>query len=85
MLTSDSITGGPRNYEARVRVSLAGGEHVLAAPFELGIDGGRLVARVDLHLTHADIGLEPFAVALGALRVRDDFDVELTVEARRRT
>lgn len=85
LLTAEAITGGPRNYEARVRVSLAGGEHVLAAPFELTIDGERLVARADLRLTHADLGLVPFAVALGALRVRDDFEVELSVEARRRT
>ncbi len=85
LLTAESITGGPRNYEARVRVSLAGGEHVLAAPFELTIEGGCLVAHADLRLTHADLGLEPFAVALGALRVRDDFEVEIIVEARRRT
>jgi len=85
LLTAESITGGPRNYEARVRVSMAGQEHVLAAPFELTIEGGRLVAHADLRLTHADLGLEPFAVALGALRVRDDFEVEITVKARRRT
>jgi hypothetical protein len=85
LMTVESITGGPRNYEARVRVSLAGGEHVLKAPFELSIDGERLVARADLRLTHADLGLVPFAVALGALRVRDDFEVGLTVEARRGT
>jgi hypothetical protein len=85
LLTADSITGGPRNYEARVRVSLAGGEHVLAVPIELVIDGGRLVARAELRLAHADLGLVPFAVALGALRVRDDFEIGLTVEARRGT
>jgi len=38
-----------------------------------------------LHLAHADLGLEPFTVALGALKVRDDFDVDLTVEAGRGT
>jgi hypothetical protein len=85
LLTMDSITGGPRHYEAQVRVALAGHEHVLAAPFELTIDGGRLAAHARLRLTHADLGLVPFAVALGALRVRDDFEVELTVEAGRRT
>lgn len=84
-LTMESITGGPRNYEAQVRVSLAGHEHVLAVPFDLTIDGGRLVARAELRLTHADLGLVPFAVALGALRVRDDLEIGLTVEARRRT
>jgi hypothetical protein len=85
LLTAVSVTGGPRDYEARVRVSLAGQEHVLAVPFTVTVSGGRLVAHADLRLTHADLGLEPFAVALGALRVREDFDVDLTVEARPRT
>jgi len=82
LMTAESITGANGRYEARVRVSLAGLEHVLVAPFTLTLAGGRLVAHADLHLTHADLGLEPFAVALGALRVRDDFEVGLTVEAR---
>lgn len=84
-LAADSITGGSGRYQARVRVSLAGREHVLAVPFALTRDGARLVARASFRLTHADLGLEPFAVALGALKVRDDFDVELAIEARRRT
>jgi len=84
-LTAESIARGPDGYEARVRVSLAGREHVVAAPFTLKVQGERLVAHADLHLTHADLGLEPFAVALGALRVRDGFDVDLTVEASPRT
>ena len=40
-------------------------------------------AHAEFHLTHADLGLVPFTVALGALRVRDDFEVDLTLEARR--
>lgn len=85
LLTAESISGGPDGYEARVRVSLAGQEHVVTAPFTLTVDGGRMVAHADLRLTHAELGLEPFAVALGALRVRADFEVGLTVEARRRS
>lgn len=85
LLMAESISGGPAGFEARVRVSLAGVEHVLAVPFTLTVADGRLVARADLHLTHADLGLEPYTVALGALRVRDDFEVDLTVEARRGT
>ena len=85
LLTAESISGGPRSYEARVRVSLAGKEHVLAVPFELSIDDGRLLAHATLRLTHADLGLVPFAVALVAHPQRADFEVELSVEARRRT
>jgi hypothetical protein len=85
LLTAEAISGGPTDFEAKVRVSLAGAEHVLVVPFTVTVADGRLVARADLRLTHADLGLEPFTVALGALRVRDDFEVDLTVEARRGT
>lgn len=82
-LTTESLAGGDGKFEARVRVSLAGAEHVVTAPFTVAIEGDRMKAHAQLRLTHADLGLEPFNVALGALRVRDDFDVELTLEARR--
>ncbi len=85
LLTAESITGSAGHYQASVRVALAGQEHVVAAPFTLTVTGARLVAHADLRLTHAELGLEPFAVALGALRVRDDLQVGLTVEARRGT
>ena len=82
-LTAESLTGGPGHSRREVRVSLAGRESVVAAPFSVTIEGDRLKAHADFRLTHADLGLEPFTVALGALRVRDDFDVDLTLEARR--
>ena len=41
-----------------------------------------LAVHAEFRLTHADLGLEPFTVALGALKVRDDFEVDLTLEAR---
>jgi hypothetical protein len=82
-LTSESVAGGPGSFEARVRVSLAGRDSVVSAPFTVTIEGDRLEAHAGFRLTHADLGLEPFAVALGALRVREDFDVDLTLAARR--
>lgn len=82
-LTAESLTGGAGSYEARVRVSLAGHASEVAAPFSVTVEGDHLKAHAGFRLTHADLGLEPFAVALGALRVREDFDVDLTLEARR--
>jgi hypothetical protein len=82
-LTAVSLTGDASHYEARVRVSLAGRESEVSAPFTVTVDGDHLKAHAAFRLTHADLGLEPFTVALGALRVRDDFDVDLTLEARR--
>ena len=82
-LASASLAGEPGSYQAQVRVSLAGGEHVVAAPFTVTIEGDHLKAHADFHLTHADVGLVPMTVALGAVKVRDDFEVSLTLEARR--
>ncbi len=81
-LTAESITGGPGHFEARVRVSFAGRGSEVAAPFSVTIDGDRLEAHAGFRLRHADLGLEPFSAALGALRVREDFDVDLSIEAR---
>ncbi len=84
-LTAEELSGEPGNYRARVRVGLRGGEHVVSVPFTVTIEGGSLHAHASFHLTHAEIGLTPFTVALGALRVRDDFEIDLRLEARRAT
>jgi hypothetical protein len=82
-MTSESLTGGPGRYQARGGVSFAGREGGVAGGGAVTVRGDRLEAHADFRLTHADLGLEPFTVALGALRVREDFDVDLTLEARR--
>jgi hypothetical protein len=84
-LTAETLSGEPGNYRARVRIGLRGGEHVVSVPFTVTIEGGSLRAHASLHLTHADVGLTPFTAALGALRVRDDFEIDLRLEARRAT
>jgi hypothetical protein len=82
-LASESLSGEPGRYQAQVRVSLAGGEHVVAAPFTVTIEGDHLKAHSDFHLKHSEVGLVPITVALGAVKVRDDFEVSVTLEARR--
>jgi hypothetical protein len=84
-LSAESVSGEAGRYQARVRVSFAGGEHVVVAPLTVEVEGGRLAAHSSFRLTHADIDLVPFTVALGALRVREDFEVDLALEARRGT
>jgi hypothetical protein len=82
-LTAEELSGEPGSYQARVRVGLRGEERVVSVPFTVTIEDGKLLARANFHLTHGDIGLAPFAAALGALRVRDDFEIDLRLEARR--
>lgn len=84
VLRADAITGGPDHYTARVRVALHGEERLLDVPLTLEeTDGERLRVHASLRLRHADLGLVPFTAAMGALRVRDDFEIDCRLEARR--
>ncbi|HEU4517660.1 MAG TPA: YceI family protein [Steroidobacteraceae bacterium] len=82
-VASETLAGEAGRFEARVRVSIAGHESTVSVPFSVTVEGDQLKAHADFRLTHADLGLQPFTVALGALRVREDFEVDLTLEARR--
>lgn len=84
-LTADSISGGPENFTARVRVALRGEERVIEVPVTIAQDGTRLHVHTSLHLRHADLGLVPLVAGLGAVRVRDDIEIDCRLEARRAT
>lgn len=84
-LTADGISGGPADYVARVRVGLRGEERIIEVPLTVSFEGDRLRIYANVRLHHADLGLVPFAVALGALRVRDDLAIDCRLEARRAT
>ena len=83
-LTADALEGGPENFKATVRVGLRGEERVVAVPVAVTFEGEQAHVRAHFTLHHADLGLKPFNVALGALRVKDEFLVDIRVDARRR-
>lgn len=82
-MSAESIEGGPQEYLAQLRVGLRGEERIVAAPLSVQSDGETLSVHANFKLRHAELGLTPFTVALGALRVRDDIDLDCRLEARR--
>jgi hypothetical protein len=85
VLSADAISGGPDHYTARVRVALRGEERLIDVPMTFALEGERLRLHANLRLHHADLGIVPFTVAMGALRVREDFEIDCRLEARRAT
>lgn len=83
VLTSDSIAGGPENFTVQLRVSLRGEERVIEVPATLATEGAQLKLHSHMKLRHADLGLVPFTAGLGAIRVRDEFEIDCRLEARR--
>lgn len=65
------------------RADVAGNVREIVVPVALEIQGGTLVARGEFTVTHAELGLAPFGVAMGALRVRDDLQVAYRLVARK--
>ncbi len=83
-LTLESLEGAPPDYLAHIRIGIRGEERIIAVPLSVRIDGDMLHVHASVKLHHADLGLTPFSVGLGALRVRDDLDVDCRLEAKRR-
>jgi hypothetical protein len=55
----------------------------LTVPTEVTVDGDRLRATGAFELNHADLGMEPFSVMMGALQVGEKLSFSYVVEARR--
>jgi len=70
------VTGARGEFTATVAVSVAGHESTLEVPFTLEMSPGRLIASGALWVRQSALGLTPFSVLLGALRVRDDMRVK---------
>lgn len=76
-----SETGG--TLEATVAIEVAGHESRLAVPFTLERAPRRLTAHGSLALRQTALGLTPFSIMLGALRVEDQMALKFTLVARR--
>ena len=64
-------------------VDIAGAARTLVVPVEWRTDADSLEAEGRFTVSHAELGLVPFSIAFGALRVRDDIEIEFRVTARR--
>jgi len=83
LLEGLAIDGDSPDFSVTARVSLAGRQRDIVVPVRLELDGDWLTASGHFTLTHAQLGLSPFSVALGALRVREDIEVGYRLSARR--
>lgn len=81
-LTAESLEGGPAEFQARIRVGLRGEERIVTVPMSVQVGDGQVSVHANFTLHHADLGLTPFSVALGALRVRDDIGVDCRLVAK---
>jgi len=75
-LRSLAVTAAHGALEASVSVEVAGHQSTLAVPFTADIAPGRLSAGGTFTVRQSALGLAPFSVMLGALRVQDEMRVK---------
>ena len=80
-IRSVAVTEARGALEATLSVSVAGHESTLVVPFSLERSSGRLTASGALTLRQSELGLTPFSVFLGALRVQDEMRVKFNLVA----
>lgn len=74
-------TGGKQSM--KVTVELLGRTVDLTVPTEVTIADGEVHAKGEFELNHADLGMQPFSVMLGALQVGEKLSFVYDIKARR--
>ena len=64
-----------------VKVDLLGHRVELDLPTTVSLDGDTLEAEGEFDLTHADLGMKPFSVMLGALQVAEKMSFSYRIRA----
>jgi polyisoprenoid-binding protein YceI len=75
-------TQAPQQLRLLATLSIKGKDVALQIPLRLEQDGATLIASGELPLRQTDLGLTPFSVMLGALRVRDEMQIAYRIVAR---
>ncbi|MEZ5500889.1 MAG: YceI family protein [Steroidobacteraceae bacterium] len=83
LVRSTAVRRAATGYRADLMVDLKGGEYPLRdLPVDVTIDGPLLRASGAVTLRHGDLGLVPFSVMFGALRVADEMQIDYLIVAR---
>lgn len=73
--------GSPGDDELPVSIEILGRAVDLTIPASVRLEGDMLVAEGEFSLQHADLGMEPFSVMMGALQVGPQIDFSYRIHA----
>jgi hypothetical protein len=82
---SVSLEGGPAEFSARVAFTVRNVRHEVTVPLRVALQGDAVRVTGQFTVTQTELGLKPFSVMLGALKVEDALGVEVDLLARATT
>lgn len=75
------VTGGASAATLRVAIDMLGRTVELDLPARIEVEGDTLTVSGEFSLDHADLGMEPFSVMMGALQVGPNLDFSYRIRA----
>jgi YceI-like domain len=81
ILQSEAMQRGPEGLEAQVRVVVRDRASSVIVPLQYTLGGDRLEVQGELALRQTDLGVTPFSLFGGALRVLDEIKVQFDIVA----
>ena len=82
-VTGSGPVGQAGSQTLKINVELLGRSVELTVPTAVTLDDRTVEARGEFDLNHADLGMQPFSVMLGALQVAENMSFSYHVVARR--
>lgn len=81
-LRATDVRAAGDTYDVGVEITLKGATHLLRVPVTVKRQDGAMLANGEFPLKQSELGLKPFAVALGSLVVVDEMRIRFEVVAR---
>jgi len=81
-ITGTGPIDGQGAQTLKVRVELLGRSVDLTVPTEVSVEAERVEASGEFELSHADLGMQPFTVMMGALQVGEKLSFSYRIVAR---
>ena len=81
VMRSRRVRGNLPDITVQVEIAVRSHVHTVEIPLQAIVSDERIVATGHFQLNQTDLGLEPFSVMMGALKVRDQLDIQFTLVA----
>ena len=80
-MRSLGIHGVLPDITVAVEIAVRSYIHAVEIPMHVEMSGERMVASGRFQLNQTDLGIDPFSVMMGALKVRNQLDIEFSIVA----
>jgi len=81
ILRSRRIRGASPDIVVQVEIAVRSHVHAIEIPVQVAISGEQITVTGRFKLNQTDLGIEPFSVMMGALKVRDELDIQFSLVA----